>query len=232
MLYIHPIIRLLSTLLLVVSIFLTKSLMGLGSVYILTILLVMSSHISLNHFRFIIYITIPLLLALLLMWGWVIDPHQVPLFHKNGINYALFLWLRVVSWGGVLQFLFVPLITQPSHLKDFLDRTGLGGTFGILIIASIVFLPEMHYRLRRIIDARRAQGSPLRGLNGIKELPTLLMPLVSSLLDSAASRAELWSHRGLLKPGRCVDLKISYSLPLSAFVFIFSLASIISVVLL
>ena len=38
----------------------------------------------------------------------------------------------------------------------------------------------------------------MRGLRGLYDLPGLLMPLVSSLLDAALQRAELWSHRGVL----------------------------------
>ena len=231
MLLLHPIIRLLSALLILIAIFLTSSIVELALVYTPVILLVLVSRVSLNHIRFIAYVTVPMLLALLLVWGWALGSRQVPIPHKSGVEYAFFLWLRIVSWGGVLQFLFVPLARQPFQLKGFLDHTGLSGLLGTLIIASIVFLPEMRRRMGQIIDARRAQGCSVRGLKGLKDLPTLLMPLISSLLDSAAKRAELWSHRGLLTPGRGPSLEVAYSVPLSGFVFVCALATCILVFL-
>ncbi len=231
MLYIHPIIRLFGALLIVVSIFLTKSLVGLALVYTLVVSLVLLSRVALNHIRFVVFVTMPLLIALLILWGWLIDSHRVALSNANGKEYAVYLWLRIVSWGGVLQFLFVPLVEKPSHLKNFLHRVGLSGSLGTLIIASLVFLPEMHRRLSQIMDARRAQGNPFRGLKGLRDIPTLLMPLISSLLDSAAKRAEFWSHRGILETGRATVRENSYSGLQSAFLFVLSISSCIIAVL-
>jgi len=205
--------------------------MNLAFVYALIFLLILLSGVTLRHIRFIIYISAPLLIALLIMWGWIIDSHQVALSSVSGKEYAIYLWLRIISWGGVLQFLFAPLIENPTHLKDFLRRVGLSGSFGTLIIASIVFLPEMQRRLAQITDARRAQGNSLGGLKGMKDIPTLMMPLISSLLDSAAKRAEFWSHRGILEPGRIVIRENSYSSLQSVFLAVLSVASCIAAVL-
>lgn len=227
MLYIHPFSRLSSAILIVLAIFLAKSLAALISVYACVVMLVFLSRIGRSHFRFVAVVSLPLLFSLLFVWGWVIDPHKMPISQQagSGINYALFLWLRIVAWSGVLQFLFVPLVEKPSHLKGFLDCTGLGGLLGTLIIASIIFLPEMHRRVGQIIDARKAQGNPLCGLKGLRDIPTLLMPLLSSLLDSASKRAELWSHRGILVKGRGSSSVIAYSHPLSVFIFLFAFTS-------
>jgi len=134
------------------------------------------------------------------------DPNNVPAPHRTGVEYALYCWLRVVACGGALQFLFVPLIDHPAHLKDFLDRTGLRGSVGTLIVSSMVFIPETRRRLAQVVDARRAQGHTLAGLSGLRELPTLLMPLVASLLDSSVKRAEVWAHRGVLEKRANLDL--------------------------
>ncbi len=227
MLSVHPISRLASALLIILAIFLAKSLTALISVYAFVVLAVLASRVGLTYVRFIAFVSMPLLLSLLVVWGWVIDPHKMPLSHQaeSGVNYAFFLWLRIAAWGGVLQFLFVPLVEHPSYLKGFLERTGLGGVSGTLIIAAIVFLPEMRRRIGQIIDARNAQGTPLRGLKGVRDVPTLLMPLLSSLLDTAAKRAELWSHRGLLAEGRGKSRELAYNRLLSTFLFLFALAS-------
>jgi len=231
MLSVDPIIRLVSAMLIVVTIFLTKSVLGLLLIYSLVLILLLSSRVILNHFRFVFYVTMPMLLALIILWGLIIDNRQIPLSNVSGIEYALFLWLRILSWGGVLQFLFLPLVEMPSHLNEFLRRAGLSGSFGTLIIASIIFLPEMRRRLSQIVDARRAQGIPLRGLKGVKDIPTLLMPLIASLLDSAAKRSELWSHRGILETVRGSEVDFFYSRLQGAFVLMLSIASCVSIFL-
>jgi energy-coupling factor transporter transmembrane protein EcfT len=225
MLSVHPISRLASALLIISAIFLAKTMATLITVYVFVFLTVLAARVTSSHLRFVVIVSTPLLLSLLVVWGWVIVPHQIPLPHKSGVSYAFFLWLRIVAWGGVLQFLFVPLVEKPSHLTDFLDRTGLGGLMGMLIIASIIFLPELRRRLGQILDARNAQGTLLRGLKGLREVPGLLMPLISSLLDSAVKRAELWSHRGILVKGRGASREIAYNGLMSIFLFLFALSS-------
>lgn len=223
MLDLHPIIRLTSALLLVGAIFLTKSMSGIVGCYLLVIILIMYSQVIKKHLRFVFYVSLPMLLALLIMWGWIVDIHKVPEPFTNGVTYAFFAWLRIISWGGVLQFVFIPLVEKPAYLRSFFDKTRLNGKFGILIIASIVFLPEMQRRLYQIIDARHAQGKQLSGLKGLIDLPTILMPLISSLLDSASKRAELWSHRGVLETGKGVRQDIVYSDTLSTILFLSTL---------
>ena len=139
----------------------------------------------------------PLLVSLLLLWGLALQGRTPP-SQSSGVAYALFCWLRIVISGAVLQWLLLPPIQQPAYLKGFLRATGLGGAIGLLIVASITFLPEVRRRIARIVDARHAQGHSTRGLEGLRDLPHLLMPLVSSLLDAALHRADFWTHRGVL----------------------------------
>lgn len=226
MLRIHPIIRLLSTALLVVTTFLTRSLIEVIIVYTTILLLVILSRVTLKHLRFVTYVSLPILLSLLILWGWIIDSHQIALSNTSGTEYALFLWMRIISWGGLLQFLFIPLVEEPSHLIDFLKHVGIKGSYGILVIASIVFLPEMRRRLTQIIDARRAQGHSLRGLKAIIELPTILLPLISSLIDSAIKRAEFWSHRGIMESDKSTGVECLYSSLQSVFLLILALMSL------
>lgn len=229
MLLLHAVIRLISALLMVAAVFMSKSLTTLLLVYTLVLTAVLVSHLSVNHLRFMFFITSPLLIALLLVWGWLIDARQIPAPHQSGIDYGLYLWLRVVACGGLFQCLFIPLIEQPAYLKNFLNRTGVGVALSTLILSSITFLPEIRRRIGRIIDARRAQGHPVKGLKALKELPTLLMPLVSSLLDTAAQRAEFLSHRGILDRGHDTVQEIDYSIPLSTLALAVALAAFITV---
>ena len=198
MLQLHPITRLLCALMSILAIFLSAKLAVLILVYAFVAAAILASGLVGSHARFVAFITSPILLALLLLWGWVMDTATVPAPHTGGIEYAVFSWLRIVACGGVLQVLFLPLVEKPNHLTNFLRATGLEGAMGTLIVAAIVFIPEIKHRLARVIDARRAQGHVVSGVRGLWQLPNMLMPLVSSLLDSATKRAELWSHRGVL----------------------------------
>lgn len=229
MLRLHSVIRLISVLLIVAAVFLSESITTLLPIYAVVLTAALVSNVSVSHIRFIIFITTPLLIALLVVWGWLIEARQVPLPHQSGIYYAFFLWLRVIACGGLLQCLFIPLIEQPAHLKEFLERIGTGVALSTLILSSITFLPEIRRRVGRITDARRAQGQSLNGLKGLKELPMLLMPLVSSLLDSASQRSELWAHRGILERGHNVNREINFSSPLSMLVLVVALSTFITV---
>ena len=207
----HPVARLLSALMIVAAVFASGNLAALGLVYVYVLVAVLSTGVIVGHAKFVAFVSFPILLALFLVWGWAADPAKVPIPHTNGINYAIFSWLRIVACGGVLQALFLPLVERPSHLTKFLKSTGMSGAIGTLIVSAIVFIPEIKHRLDRIIDAMRAQGHEVRGIRGIKQLPGMLMPLVSSLLDSASKRAELWSHRGVLDRYNRSRVEISYS---------------------
>ncbi len=198
MLRIHPIVRLLCAAILVIAVFLSANLEVVAIIYMLVTVAVIATGVIGSHIRFVVFVTSPILLSLLLVWGWVMDSAKIPIPHANGVAYAVFSWLRIVACGGVLQALFLPLVQRPQYLRRFLDTTGLKGPVGTLLLASIVFLPEVKRRLAHVIDARRAQGHIVNGVQGLRQLPSLLMPLVSSLLDSASRRAELWTHRGLL----------------------------------
>lgn len=210
MLRLHPVVRLFAVLLTIAAALLAGSLNGLAAVVLVVTAAVVISGVGTSFLRFVGLATAPILLALWLIWGYFMPPGKVPAPHGTGAEYAVFLWLRVVICGGALQFLFVPLLAHPTHMKDFLDRTGLRGSLGTLIMSSMVFIPETGRRLAQVIDARRAQGRKLSGLRGLRELPTLLMPLVASLLDSSVKRAELWAHRGVLDRRDKLGLESAY----------------------
>lgn len=210
MLRLHPVARLFAALLTIAAALFARSFDGLVPAILVVTAGIVMSGVCLNSLRFVGFATMPILLALLLVWGCFIDPGKVPAPHRTGVEYAFFCWLRVVICGGTLQFLFIPLLEHPAHLKDFLDRTGLRGSLGTLIISSVVFIPETRRRLAQVIDARRAQGRKLSGLAGLREVPTLLVPLVASLLDSSVKRAEVWAHRGVLDKQNRLGLEGSY----------------------
>lgn len=195
--FVHPNIRLLSALGFVLAIIAASNLFSLAAVYALVFMSVLATGSFRQHARFVFFVTIPILLALVVVWGFIMPSDQIPKGYLGGLSYATFTWLRIVAFGGVLQALMLPLVNHPLNLKAFLERNGLSGSFGTLILASVIFLPEVQRRLSIIIDARRSQGYTVSGFSGLQQLSQMLMPLVASLLDSASKRAEHWSHRGI-----------------------------------
>ena len=195
--FIHPVARLISAIEFVIAIIFASTLIPLVVVYLLVFLSILATGCFRQHLRFVLVVTAPILCALIVVWGAILSPDKVPPGHINGIGYAIFSWLRIVTFGGVLQALLLPLVEHPIDLKIFLERNGLSGSLGTLVLASVIFIPEVQRRMGRVVDARRAQGFVVSGFSGLRQLPEMLMPLVASLLDSASKRAELWSHRGL-----------------------------------
>jgi len=197
MLLIHPNVRLVSAIGFMAAIIAAKSLISLNAVYILIFVSILATSCFRKHLSFVLLVTIPILLALIIVWEIILPKERIPVGYTSGMNYAFFNWLRIVAFGGTLQALLLPLVQHPTYLKVFLERNGLSKKGGALILASITFIPEVQRRMGRIIDARRAQGYVVSGFSALRQLPEVLMPLVASLLDSATKRAELWGHRGI-----------------------------------
>jgi energy-coupling factor transporter transmembrane protein EcfT len=226
MLLLHPTARLAVAALVIAAIFIANTLAMVAILYAFVLAAVWTAQAGRGHFRFVTYIGLPLLAALLLVWGWAADARQIPLGFDSGISYALFNWTRIAACAGVLQCLFLPLIEHPTHLKNFVVRTGLSGQCGTLIVTAIIFLPEVRRRLSGIIEARMAQGYAVTGFAGLRQLPAVLMPLVASLLDSATKRAEFWGHRGILQHRLQMSEAEPYSWPWSAVAIGFGLVCV------
>lgn len=197
MLTVHPLARLAAAILMCIGIVLTSNLAPLGMVYSGILLAMLGFKLGRTHARFALVVSLPILLALLLIWGWVADPAKIPAPHPNGIEYAFFSWLRIVAFAGIFQMLFLPLLANPLHFRGFLHTIGFRGAGGVLVTTALLFVPEIGRRFIQIRDARRARGFQITGLTGLRHVPTMLMPLVASLMDSALTRSELWQHRGL-----------------------------------
>lgn len=192
-------IRVVSVALFVIASFVANSIASELIVYAAVASCIVVAGIGLPHLKFAAFVTLPILAALLLVWGVAANQNEIPTSHANGVSYAIFLWLRIVVCGGAMQFLFLPLAAQPVYLRHFLRQNGVSEQYAVLIGTAIVFIPEVRRRIDRITDARKAQGFRVSGLRGLLSLPVLLLPLVSSLLDSAIKRSEFWCHRGVFR---------------------------------
>lgn len=191
--------RLLSTFLLLAAALVAKSLPAACAAYGFALLAVIATGTLRQHARFVGLAALPLLAALLVLWGWLM-PQAHPAGYSTGPAYALSTWLKIVSCGAVVQALMIPLIDRPAYLHQFLEDTRMPPPLAQVFVTAVIFIPEVGRRLNRLTEARAAQGYPNHLLARVVSLPQLLAPLVSSLIDTALRRAEFWSHRGVLTP--------------------------------
>jgi hypothetical protein len=148
------------------------------------------------HLKFVGFVTLPLLVALLLIWV-VIAPLALQGSSSN-LGYAFAVWAKIAASGGLFQLLLIPPVNHPMRLRRLLQQLRAPAAAGVLITSPVILLPDVRRRLGQIVDARRAQGASVSGLAGLISAPTFLAPLVASLLESSLSRAELWDHRRFL----------------------------------
>lgn len=222
MLEVQPFARLAAVLLTIVSAFVARRPDHLLALYALLALAITGAGIWRRHIWFLAAVTLPLLAALLLLWGVVASPPS----GEPGVAYALSTWLRIIILGGVAQWLLLPLAEHPIHLREFLARLRLPQSGGALLVAPIIFLPEIRRRIDRIVEARLAQGLPTRGFAGLCAFPSMMTPLVSSLLESSLARSELWSHRALLSRDASGAQAITYAGFQSSLVVVASVAGL------
>lgn len=211
MFHVHPIARTICTILFILAAFLAHTIQAICLVYLFLWAVIVCCRVIKPHIKFVFFVTTPLLIALLIIWGWVAD-NPPSAKYSSGLEYGTISWLRVVISGGALQSLMLPLIEKPVYLKGYMEKLRLPAVIGTLILSSIFFLPEVQRRLKAVADARKAQGYPVSGWQGLRALPIMLMPLVSSLLVSSISRGELWSHRGILTSSNRSMSKLTYNM--------------------
>jgi energy-coupling factor transporter transmembrane protein EcfT len=207
MLALHPIVRIAVATMTCVAAFLVREVQSGLLLYVVVVVGVATAGVVGPHLRFLAA-SLPLLASLLVVWGFAAPPFGDV---RAGLELALLYWLRICVLGGALQWLLLPLVKAPRHLRAFLARLGLPTWATLLLITPIVFLPEVRRRIERVVEARKAQGLSTRGLKGLRALPALISPLMASLLEAALGRSELWSHRNLLAARVKDDASMTYS---------------------
>ncbi len=191
----HPGVRIAALALLLGAAFLAQRAIAVCVPYGVILLLLGLAGLLRKHAAFLLFAMTPLFIALFGVWGVVLGHGPGG---EAGFTYALTTGLRVAALGGLFQWFLLPLFARPASLRDFLYRIRAPASFAALLVAPVVFLPEVQRRISRVVDARKAQGRRVRGLAGLVMLPQMLTPVVASLLESAMVRAELWDHRGYL----------------------------------
>lgn len=197
-------------------------------IYLVVLTAVARAGVVRPHLRFVFLVTLPLLFALALVWGFIAT---LPAHRIDGLTYAFVTWLRIVVCGGIIQWMLLPLVEHPTHFKAFLQRLRVPPAVGTLLITPILFLPEVKRRIDRIVDARKAQGVQTSGWLGLIGLPAMIVPLIASLMESALARAELWTHRGVMDRQSAAVVDFTYAPVESLIVVLVALSACVSGVL-
>lgn len=220
MLTLHPFVRLLAPLALGSTAFWIQKLPAMTVLYAVVMAGLVGAKLWRQHLLFLLS-TVALLAALLLIWGWAVQPGGI-----EGTQHALRLWLRICIIGGAFQWMFLPLVGAPLHLRMFMDDVRLPRWASLLLMTPVLFLPEIRRRIDRVVEARKAQGFPASGFAGLRALPAMISPLIASLLETSLGRAELWSHRNLLAADYARPAGAANSMELSIIVALLSVLAI------
>ena len=127
MLELAPWGRLVSALLLLGATLIAHSLPAVLAAYVAALAAVVAMKVFPVHLRFVGIGAVPLLVALLVLWGWLL-PENHPAGYSSGVAYALAAWFKIVSCGAVIQALMIPLINRPVDLPKVIQITSWRGS--------------------------------------------------------------------------------------------------------
>lgn len=164
--------------------------------------LIACARLSRLHLRFVIWVLLPVAVALLVVWGWVVKaapgglPGSAPL---EGLRFAATTSFRLAVLGGLWQLCFLTI--PPKALASTLRAWGLRRDLLVVALGSFAVMPDLAARSRQVLSARYARGFLGRATwwSRARQLPALLPPLVAWILRSSIQRGETWRHRGLLR---------------------------------
>lgn len=174
-----------------------------------------------QHARFVLAVVLPICLALLFVWGFLVGAppgDAVGSSPRNGYHFAALVALRLAVLGGIMQLSLLTIASE--DLAQTLTGWGVRGEGLVIVIGAFALLPELRLRADQVLTARYARGFVRKStmLNRGRQFPHLLRPLFAWALRSAIQRAELWEQRGLVArlQGDCGERR-RYSLGSSAF---------------
>lgn len=197
-----PRIKILSIILLIVSIFSAKTYAGFAAVIIATVLLVSLSQINagtiLKSLKPVIFILAFTMIANLfwttgekpLVSFWIIK------IYPEGITYAVLMALRIVCLI-ISTFVLLTYTTSPVALTDAIERllSPLAKMklpvheFSMMMSIALRFIPTLLEETDKIISAQKARGADFENGSLIKRVKALV-PILVPLFVSAFRRAD------------------------------------------
>lgn len=197
-----PRIKILSVILLIVSIFCAKTYAGFGAVIVATVLLVALSQINvgtiMKSLKPVLFILAFTMIANLfwttgekpLVSFWIIK------IYPEGIIYALLMALRIVCLI-ISTFVLLTYTTSPVSLTDAIERLLKPlakikvpvHEFSMMMSIALRFIPTLLEETDKIISAQKARGTDFENGSLIKRVKALV-PILVPLFVSAFRRAD------------------------------------------
>ena len=214
---IHPLARGLATLTAATGCALVRDPVALGFFWVLLTPLLLRGGLARAQLRFLMWVLMPIAAALIVVWGFVVaaPPGAVPGSARlDGLRFAATTSLRLAALGSLWQLCFLTL--PASALRSTLRSWGLSSNGLIVVLGSLVVMPDIVLRGHQVLTARYARGFVATGgwWSRARQLPALLPPLSAWVLRSAIQRGENWNHRGLI--GRFESLEFAVAARWSA----------------
>ena len=225
-----PRVKIVSIILFIVTIFLSKTYAGFALVFAVSALLVAVSHIRfstiLKSLKPVLFILIFTMIANLL---WTSGEHLLVQFwvihiYAEGVSYALLMALRIICLI-VATFVLLTYTTSPVALTDALERLlhPLAKLklpvheFSMMMSIALRFIPTLLEETDKIMAAQKARGANFETgklMNRIKALIPILVPLFVSAFrraDELAGAMECRLYHGGEGRTRMKVLKIGVS---------------------
>jgi energy-coupling factor transport system permease protein len=186
----------------------------LGAAFLTVVALSVISDVKRQFLRFLVAILLPMALALTFVWVGVMGaPPGTPMGTDRpaALEYALLIILRLAVCSGLFQITLLSI--APEKLLPTLRALRLPEELAVMVLSTLIILPELKLRADQVLTARLARGlfgNPTLP-NKLRQVPHMLGPLVSWTLRSALQRAETWEHRAIMDRLYSLPFRIRYS---------------------
>ncbi|MBK7670558.1 MAG: hypothetical protein IPJ24_04055 [bacterium] len=199
----HPKVRALATALAIAAALASRNLPLLLVPYALGILpLVLMSRKIGSYLRLISVLGVPVVLALVMVWGVLVaaPPNEPPQTNAaGGALFGLETGVRIMIMASIAFLGFAAV--SPRERAPVFRGWGLRGDMLGAVLGAFALVPELGERADQVITARYARGliGRARWYHRLVSLPRILRPLIAWSLRSAMQRAELWEHRRVIQ---------------------------------
>lgn len=222
----HPYIRVLFLTSMSVSIIITNNLTIFGVVYLFFLIpLFVCSQDLKKHIRLFVLGMLPILFSYILLYKIIpagSEYSYISIFNS---------FSKIVLFTSLLQlFLSIPADDLISTFKKY----RIDGDYLIFIIGSFTVWADVFNKANKIISARLSRGFVAKRsiINYLKQIPSILIPLIISIIRTSIERVRSWEQRNTLLIFKEYKAKtIYYPLTINLFVAFTSLLFLVLCIL-
>jgi hypothetical protein len=223
---IHPYIRAIILLCILVAVYLSQSIQFDMAFYLFVLipLLLLHSKIK-NHIQFLLVAIFPIFLSFVLIKIIVLNGQ------KEEWQLILVKTLKLIISATIFQFL---LLIPSKELYITFKKWGFKNNTLIILLSSFTVWNEITNRADKIVTARLARGYVKnRNLLSMgKQLTFVLNPLLVGVMRTSIERAESWSQKNISELVNHYKMeKLEYSVLYNLILLIFSIAYLILVII-